>query len=435
MRILLLNTSDHTGGAAIAALRLLRALRKAGAEAGMLCRDRSTGTAEQGVETLGRHALRKIPFLLERGGIFAANGLSRRNLFAVDTARYGTDVTRTEAFRLADVVHLHWVNQGFISLGGLRRILRSGKPVVWTMHDMWPFTGVCHHADTCEGWLARCGNCPRLRFPADHDLSAATFARKERVYASGRMAFVGCSKWIAALARKAPLCQGHEVTDIPNPIDSGFYAPAPDPVALRREMGLPTDRKLLLFTAFKVTDPNKGVDFLRQALARLCAERPALGQQVGLLLAGQGAETLRDAFPVPVHPLGYLTDETQMRRAYQAADLMLMPTLMDNLPNTLIEAMACGTPCVGFRVGGVPEIIDHGANGYLARYRDSDDLARGIATTLFSPSYPALSRNARAKAVSAYSEQAVAARYLKLYRRLLNETKGPLPRTADKGPF
>lgn len=418
MRVLLLNTSDHAGGAAIAALRLLRALRKGGVEAELLCRDRCLTAPEEGVEALGCHALRKWPFLLERAGIFAANGLSRKGLFAVDTALFGTDVTRTEAFHRADVVHLHWINQGFVSLGGMERLLRSGKPVVWTMHDMWPFTGVCHQADTCEGWLARCGNCPALRFPSANDLSASVFARKRQVYASGRIAFVGCSKWIAGLARKAPLCQGHEVTDIPNPIDTTFYAPAADPADLRREMNLPAERKLLLFTAFKVTDPNKGVDFLREALVHLCGERPGFKDKVGLLLAGQEAEKLRGTFPVPVYPLGYLTEETQMRRAYQAADLMLMPTLMDNLPNTLIEAMACGTPCVGFRVGGVPEIIDHGVNGYLARYRDSGDLGHGIVTTLFSASYASLCRNARAKAVGAYSEKAVAARYLDLYRSL-----------------
>lgn len=421
MKVLLVNTSDHIGGAAIAALRLLKALRGEGVEATLLCRDRTLPQSRTDVISLKPSRWRKAKFALERLEIYCHNGFSREGLFAVDTGRFGNDITRLPAFREADVIHLHWINQAMLSLSDLSRIFRSGKRVVWTMHDMWPFTGVCHHAQTCEGWLKACGDCPQLRHPGPDDLSAVTFARKQQVYADARLTLVGCSKWLAGLASEAPLLRGQHIVSIPNPIDTDYYRPAgtegqPSQSEVRQQLGLPADRKLMLFAAFKVTDPNKGIDYLMKALALLVKEHPELKRTFGIVLAGQGAWTLRDALTVPAYPMGYVTTEERMRQLYQAADVLLMPTLMDNLPNTIVEAMACGVPCVAFGVGGVPQMVDTGINGYLATPRDSEDFAHGISATLFTSSYQALARNARAKAVESYSEPAVARRYIDIYQ-------------------
>lgn len=417
MKVLLVNTSDHAGGAAIAALRLLKALRQSGIDATLLCRDRSLPESRTDVVSLKPSVWLKVKFVLERAEIYAANGFSRKGLFAVDTARYGTDITRMPEFQEADVVHLHWVNQAMLSMKGIRRILQSGKRVVWTMHDMWPFTSICHHAADCEKWLTECHDCPCLLRPSAHDFSQRTFREKQRVYGlSQEPTFVGCSQWLTELAKQSPLLKGHRVVSIPNPIDTAFYAPPADKAAIRRELHLPADKHLLLFTAFKVTNPNKGIAYLKESLDLLCKERPELAENLALVVAGQEAESVREQMSIPTYAFGYDTSEARQRSLYQAADLLLMPTLMDNLPNTIVEAMACGIPCVGFRIGGLPQMIETGVNGYLAQYRSSADFARGIASVLTSPSYTALCRNARTKAVAAYSEKAVAEEYKCIYK-------------------
>lgn len=420
MKVLLVNTSDHTGGAAIAALRLLKALRQEGVEATLLCRDRILPAGRADIVNLRPTPWRKLKFALERLEIFVRNGFSREGLFAVDTARFGNDITRLPEFAEADVIHLHWTNQAMLSLHNLQQILRSGKRVVWTMHDMWPFTGVCHQADSCTRWLEGCGSCPQLARPSASDLSVRTFARKRAAYAARPFTVVGCSQWLSGLAARSPLLEGKQVVSIPNPIDTRFYCPAgtdgqPTRAELRRRLGLPADKRLLLFTAFKLTDPGKGIDYLMESLTLLCGEHPEMRSTLALVLAGHGGESLRSAFPIEACPLGYITDDAQMRSVYQAVDLLLMPTLMDNLPNTIAEAMACGVPCVSFSVGGTPQMVDSGINGYLAVCRNSLDFAQGILRTLGSQSYAALCRNARAKAVNAYSEKSVAERYIQLY--------------------
>ena len=426
MKVLLVNTSDHAGGAAIASLRLLKALRQANIEATLLCRDRSTQTeGMKEVIQLKPTLWRKAKFVLERFEIFLTNGFKRKGLFAVDTARFGNDITKLKAFQEADVIHLHWTNQAMLSLGNLKKILKSGKRIVWTMHDMWAFTGVCHNSANCNRWLTSgCGHCPLLQRPSATDLSATTFQRKKAVYATGHITFVGCSQWMANNAAQAPLLSNQHVTSIPNPIDTQFYAPAatqgmPTQAEVRTALQLPTHRMLILLTAFKVTDPNKGINHLIEAVKLLQTEHPEWSKNLGIVLAGHGAHTLQHAFGnTPVYAMGYVDSEERMRQIYQACNLRAMPTLMDNLPNTIAESMACGVPCVAFNVGGVPQMVDTGINGYLANFADSADLAKGIYATLHSPSYTALCRNARTKAVNAYNEQTIAAAYLKLYQGL-----------------
>jgi len=421
MKVLFVNTSDHTGGAAIAALRLLRALRRQGIDATLLCRDSTLTGKEEHIIQLRPTLWRKAKFILERLEIFVRNGFTRKGLFSIDTARCGNDITKLPAFKEADVIHLHWTNQAMLSLSDLRRILHSGKRIVWTMHDMWAFTGICHYADLCNRWQTRCGSCPLLKHPRRNDLATQIFEKKRKTYAEGNVAFVGCSQWIADFARKSPLLVGKEIVSIPNALDTAFYAPAGlenmfSQATIREKLGLPLDKKLMLFTAYRVTDEKKGFLLLRSAIEQLVDAHPDYRETLGIVLAGHEAETLHHAFPIDAFPMGYITDEAQMRSLYQAADLLLMPTLMDNLPNTIAEAQACALPCVAFGVGGVTQMVETGVNGYLAQPRDASDFARGIHLVLSSPSYPAMCRNARTKALKAYSEKNVAARYLEVYQ-------------------
>lgn len=420
MRILMVNTSERTGGAAIAANRLMKALRLSGEEAQMLVRDKTTAASD--VIALPRSPLLKAKFVLERGEIFAENGFRRHRLFEVDHASHGTDITRLPAFKAADVVHLHWVNQGMLALSDIRQLLRSGKPIVWTMHDMWPFTGICHYAHSCERWQEGCGHCPVLYDGTANDLSHRTFLRKQATYRTGHIHFVACSDWLANLARQAPLLQGHSISSIPNPIDTHLYMPT-DTRAARAELGLPLTKHLLLFVAYKATDPIKGIIYFQEAVARLVAETPALAEALHVVVVGREATQLKDAFACPTSTFEYISSDATMRTLYNAATLLCMPTTSDNLPNTIVEAMACGLPVVGSDVGGLPQMIDTGVNGYLAQPRNATDFALGIRQCLTSEALRDYPIAARRKALRHYSEEAVAAKYIKIYQSHANEQR------------
>ena len=417
MRVLIVNTAERTGGAAIAANRLLHALNHNGVEARMLVRDRKTDSPQ--VASIPPSWRLKAKFLWERGIIWLANGLSKRNLFQVDIANAGTDITRMEAFKQADVIHLHWVNQGFLSLGDMERIMASGKPVVMTMHDQWYFTGICHYSGDCDKYQTQCSHCPMLTGGGiGTDLARRVYDRKRTIYSLKPMAFVGCSRWMADLARKSPLTQGHLVTNIPNAIDTDMFTPL-DQAAAREHHALPADKRLLLFGAQRITDERKGFRYLKEACEHLVQNYPEQARQMGVVVLGGDAETVKSALPLPVYTVGYLSNEAEIAQLYNAVDLFVTPSLQDNLPNTIVEAMSCGTPCVGFNVGGIPEMISHEQDGYVARYRDSQDFAHGIIWSLDDNRLTTLRQKARADALNTYSESAVASRYQEIYRSLL----------------
>ena len=417
MRVLIVNTAERTGGAAIAANRLLHALNHNGVEARMLVRDRKTDSPQ--VASIPPSWRLRAKFLWERGIIWLANGLSKRNLFQVDIANAGTDITRMEAFKQADVIHLHWVNQGFLSLGDMERIMASGKPVVMTMHDQWYFTGICHYSGDCDKYQTQCSHCPMLTGGGiGTDLARRVYDRKRTIYSLKPMAFVGCSRWMADLARKSPLTQDHLVTNIPNAIDTDVFTPM-DQAAAREHHALPADKRLLLFGAQRITDERKGFRYLKEACEHLVQNYPELARQMGVVVLGGDAETMKSALPLPVYTVGYLSNEAEIAQLYNAVDLFVTPSLQDNLPNTIVEAMSCGTPCVGFNIGGIPEMISHEQDGYVARYRDSQDFAHGIVWCLDDNRLATLRQKARADALNTYSESAVASRYQEIYRSLL----------------
>jgi glycosyltransferase involved in cell wall biosynthesis len=410
MKILLVNTSSATGGAAIAARRLMDALEKNGAEVKMLVRDKDADDPR--VVALPPSFLLKAKFVAERAEIFLENNFKKHRLFEVDHAAHGTDITRLPIFEWADVIHLHWVNQGMLSLDDIGEILKSGKQVWWTLHDMWPFTGICHHARQCEGWKKECGNCQLLVNGGNKsDLSHRTFKKKQKVYRLGDVRIVACSNWLADLARKAPLFKNFTVESIPNPIDTTFYTPG-DKTEARKKLGLPLNKKLLLFVAYRATDRNKGIYYLGDALTIIQERNADFIAQMGLIIVGREADAATVGIPCECFPQGYVTDAEKMLLCYQAADLLVMPTLQDNLPNTIAEAMACGTPCVGFRVGGLPQMIAHRRNGYLSRYLDAADFADGILETVFSDGHETYATDARQTAVTSYAENVIAERFL-----------------------
>ena len=245
MRVLLINTSERIGGAAIAASRLMESLKNHGIKAKLLVRDKQTDQIS--VVSLDHNWRMVWKFVWERIVIWSANRFNKKNIFAVDIANTGTDITSLPEFQQADVIHLHWINQGMLSLKNIEKILASGKPVVWTMHDMWPCTGICHHARECTHYQQECHNCPFIHGGrGKRDLSYRIFHKKQALYRNRHINFVTCSRWLEERARTSALFCGHAVTCIPNPINTNLFKPRNRQEARSRCL-LPQDKKLMLF--------------------------------------------------------------------------------------------------------------------------------------------------------------------------------------------
>lgn len=416
MRVLIVNTSDRTGGAAVAAHRLMEALNNHGVKAKMLVRDKTTDALT--VVGLRKSLLTKWRFLWERLVIFMHLRLQRKHLFEIDIANTGADITGLPEFQEADIIHLHWVNQGMLSLKDIRKVVRSGKPVVWTMHDIWPATAICHYTRGCNNYKTQCRDCKLLPGKGQNDLSAKVWRRKHRLLDEASVFFVTCSRWLEGAAKQSALLRGQKITNVPNAIDTRVYHPT-DKKQSREALRLPTDKKVILFVSQKVTDERKGIAYLIEAVRRMTDEHPELKEQAVVAILGGRAEEVAAQLSLPTHLLGYVSDEKTIVNVYNASDVFVTPSLEDNLPNTIMEAMACGVPCVGFIVGGIPEEIDHQKNGYVASYREADDLARGLYWVLCEADSAQLTANALRKVAQNYSQSAVAIRYTEVYNQAL----------------
>ena len=417
MRVLIINTSERIGGAAIAANRLMDALRNNGIQAKMLVRDKQTDN----ITVIGlKKSLWSIwQFVWERIVIWKANHFKQHNLFAVDIANTGTDITTYPEFKEADIIHLHWVNQGMLSLKDLKKILQSGKPIVWTMHDMWPCTGICHHARECDKYHKECHHCPYLYYGgAKKDLSNQTFKKKKELYQLSPITFITCSQWLKERAGQSALLEQHPIVHIPNPIKTNLFTPR-NKVEARQKCNLPTDKKLILFGSVKITDKRKGIDYFIESCKILAEKHPELVNNLGVAVYGKESEQLKSLVPFQVYALDYISNEKELVNVYNAVDLYVTPSLEENLPNTIMEAMACGIPCVGFNVGGIPEMIDHLHNGYVADYKSAEDFANGIHWTLSESEYQSLSEEARRKVTSSYSESTIAKKYIEVYNKII----------------
>lgn len=414
MKILLLNTFANYGGASIACRRLHTALNKSQhAEARLLTRDlpRAFGSVTAG--ELGYWGQKKawLRFVAER--LQTRWAVRDKSLqFAFSPASWGQSLHKHTWVQEADVLHLHWTNFGFLSLQGLKELASLQKKMVWTLHDMWAFTGGCHYAGDCDHFMKNCGNCPVLKRPKANDLSNKVWREKEAILKDlqGRLQIVTCSQWLGDLAKKSALLQHFPIQAIPNPIDTQQFAPL-EKAPLRKRLGLPTDKFILLFGAMNVQDKRKGFDYLVEALQLLYHQQPETRQRLALAVVGKANEKDID-LPFPTYYLGSLATPEAMNEAYNVADAFVLPSLEDNLPNTVMEAMACGLPCVAFATGGLPEMILHEKTGYLATLKDAQSLSAGIQYLLQHPALPTLSEQARAFVQTNYAEDVIAQMYL-----------------------
>ena len=412
--VLQLSTFHWEGGAGVAAARLHQALLNAGVDSHLMVSEisrpgpQTTAWADspwKSKKAWGNFVLERLSFLP-----FEKDKTVR---FAFSPAAAGADIADHPLVKQASIIHLHWVNFGFLSLKSLEKLFALGKPIVWTLHDMWTFTGGCHYNRGCERYLSHCCYCPYLKKPGEYDIAFTQFERKESLYQNTNLTLISPSRWLDNLVQKAALTNGKPSQAIPNCIDTRFFKPG-DRTDARNALSLPTNKKLLLFAGANTQDPRKGFTYFQEAM-----RHPDLADTEVMILGKGKAENFKD-MPVKVHFLGKISDASQMVQAYNAADMLIVPSLEDNLPNTIMEAMACGTPAIGFGTGGIPEMIGHLESGFISTPKSASSLAEGIQWVLKHNADGAVSANARKKVLQHYSEEVVARQYSQLYDSLLH---------------
>jgi glycosyltransferase involved in cell wall biosynthesis len=420
LRVVHLNTQAQRGGAAIAARRIHGSLTRAGVDSHLLAQFGAaddhrthlpTGKLGKALALL-RDTLEPLPlaFYRHRSGPMSLNWVPSR-------------ISSRVAEFAADLVNLHWVAAGMMPIRSLRRL---DCPVVWTLHDMWAFTGGCFYAGNCKGYTDTCGRCPLLRSGFSFDASRLVMSRKTRAWRKLEMVAVAPSRWLADCARLSPIMRDRQVAVIPNPLDTDAWAPIDKRLA-RSLLGLPVEEPVVAFGAIGGSrDPRKGFELLLQALTHL------RGQIQGLRLLVFGQRPTEDPpdLGVPVHYTGHLHDDLSLRVLYSAADLLVNPSRYEAFGQTASEAHACGTPVVAFDNSGLRDIIEHRQTGYLAHAFDTEDLAQGIEWVLercviggapaAATGTAPLGANARRRAMDLFSYPVVAGQYLQLYRRMLD---------------
>ena len=276
----------------------------------------------------------------------------------------------------SDLLHFHWIGSGFIPHNVLGQVK---KPVLWTLHDEWAFTGGCHYAYDCKGFTQMCGTCPQLGSKREADLSRFIWHQKHHHWRTLNLTVVTPSHWLAKRAQASALFADKRIEVIPNGIDIQQYRPIDRQVA-RHLLNLPADKRLILFAALSSTsDVRKGFHLLQPALNQLAAEH---SDKTELVVVGASEHANSPQMGLRTHYLGTFHDEISLALAYSAADVFVAPSLQENLPNTIMEALACGIPCVAFNIGGILDLIEHQQNGYLAEPYVPEDLAQGISWSL-----------------------------------------------------
>ena len=416
LSVLHVSTADNEGGSGRAAYRIHDGLRALGLRSRMIVGLKVTQDPDVHV-TRGR---------LGRRVDLRADRLQSRFGHQYQFVPSATGLARHPWFGEADVIQLYNLHGGYFPIRQLP-LVGAKAPLVWRLSDMWPLTGHCAYSGSCERWRDGCGACPDLAtYPGiGRDRTAELWAQKRELYRDCRLTFVAPSSWTEALAKASPLAAGRRVLRIPNGIDAGVFRPvdAGGRRAARAQFGIDPAAKAILFVAHGLDrNPRKGGDHLIEALSRLPGAK-----DITLMLAGVGGETWQNRLASPIRSLGYLGDNAALAGAYAAADLIVAPSIVENLPNTVLEAMSCGTPAVAYDTGGMRDAVQHQVTGYLARHGDAADLAQGIGMLLADDAL----RMRFGAASRAYIEREhtlalQARRYVDLYAEILDQP-GPRP--------
>jgi len=420
MKITHLNKSDIQGGAARAAYRLHTGLRKIGVDSKMFVDEKiSDDPNVYGPAGKVSKLWSKIRPFIDRAPLKFYNWQGT----PFHPAWIGRDMQEYELVKQADIINLHWIAGGFLSIKGISRLAKLDKPIVWTLHDMWAFAGGCHYSEDCSKYTNSCGSCPQLNSKKDNDITRKIWKRKKLAYKNLNLTIITPSRWLAECAKKSSLFSSLDnIKVIPNGLDTTIFKPI-DKLTARNILNLPKNKKIILFGAMSPTKNKlKGFQYLKDAINRFKNMKVFNKDELSLVIFGTSHSKDIEKFPFEVKFLGRLYDDFSLTLSYSAADVFVIPSLQDNLPNTAIESLSCGTPVVGFNIGGIPDIIEHKINGYLAEYKNSESLAEGIRWILEDENRALKLREAaRKKAQREYSLKIQAERYVDLYKSLLRK--------------
>ena len=409
MRIALVATED-SGGGFWATYRLFEALERAGADVRLFVINSKTG--HEKVISLSkiyaRYWHRMVRFL---DGL-PSRAYPNRSQQIFSNAQLGSTalIRKIKVFN-PDILHLHWINGGAFQLSKLKEF---HIPIVWSHHDMWAFTGGCHYTGECTKYLRKCGDCPILKSKEKFDLSRKNINRKLSIYTEiEKLTNIGLSNWMLDELNKSPLMKGRNNLVLPNPIDSAFYKNIPKNEA-KAQLGLELDKRYILFSAMNATtDRRKGFEELYQALKLM----PQHGD-VELLVMGGNRNRELEEFHFKVRYLGFINNWEKIKKIYSSVEMLITPSLQENLSNAVMESLSCGTPVVAFNIGGNSDMITHKKNGYLADLGDPKGLSDGIQWILKN-STEQLGKNARNSVIRKFDYNVVTHRYLNLYGSLL----------------
>ena len=419
LKVVHLNTYDGNGGAGRACLRLSNALTKNGVDSSVIVyykfgEDPKTDTFNKGI-----FAKAKAIY-----NIMAERYLAKIFVKAVKTPFslqwFGQSIVHHPALRTADVIHLHWVNHGFLSPKFLAQLDELEKPIVWTFHDSNAFTGGCHVRYSCEHFHQQCGNCPVLTYSGKDDISHKNWLRKQKAYSELSFHIVAPSKWMANSVKQSSLLGIRNVSVIPNTIEIDVFKPYVKAEA-KKILKIPADHFVLMsgFMPSK-NDKHKGAQYLIDALNELAIRPEIPNDKIELVIFGNKDEQNMPTFPFQTTFLGTINKDDHLAKCYAAADAFITPSLEDNLPNTVMESLACATPVIAFTTGGIPDMVKHLENGYLAKYKNATDLADGIEWLFLHEDKESVQKEARRTILNYFAPTVIAAKHEELYLELLN---------------
>ncbi len=415
MKVSIVNKSDSQGGAARAAYRLHTGLRKIGVDSKMIVDSKiSDDPNVYGPEGKIRKLWSKVRPFIDKIPLKFYDW--QKTPF--HPAWIGKNIVGEEFTKQADIINLHWIAGGFLSIRGVSRFTKLGKPIVWTLHDMWAFTGGCHYSGECEKYINSCGTCPQLNSDKDNDITRRIWRKKRKAYKDLHLTIVTPSRWLAGCAKRSSLLSDSKVEVIPNGLNSSIFKPI-DKMTARNILNLPKNKKIILFDISATTNRLKGFKYLKKAISELEKMKTFNKDELCLVILGASHSRNIEKISFETKFLGRLYDDFSLALSFSAADVFITPSLQDNLPNTVMESLSCGTPVVGFNIGGISEMVEQQVNGYLSEYKNSKSLAQGIRWILEDENRAfKLGEAARKKAVEKYSLEMQAEQYESLYRSL-----------------
>ncbi|WP_443936919.1 glycosyltransferase [Pedobacter sp. MW01-1-1] len=419
LKVVHLNTYDGNGGAGRACLRLSDALRANGIDSKVLVyykfgQNKKIDTFSKSLIQRGR-AVYNI--LSER---YFAKWLSKSVKTPFSLQWFGRSIVHHPDVKSADLIHLHWVNHGFLTPKFLAELDELEKPIVWTFHDSNAFTGGCHVRYGCEHFHNQCGECPILKYSGKNDISHKTWLRKQRAYGKMNFHIVAPSNWMADSVKFSSLLGTRSISVIPNTIETKIFKPYVKADA-KKILKINPD-KFVLMSGFMPSknDKHKGTPYLIEALEILSKRKGIKRENIELVIFGNKDNAEMPVFPFKTTFLGTISKDEHLAKCYSAADAFITPSLEDNLPNTVMESLACATPVVAFTTGGIPDMVSHLKNGYLAQYENAEDLANGIEWLYYHSNKEEIQKEARLSILSHFSEKVIAEKHTILYERLID---------------